>query len=412
MAADNEVRLISRAIRDRDIASLLRRGVRESWFAQEENRAVWRFLCAHLEKYDEVPTAVTVKDNYPNYRLLQVEDSLDYLTDQLVSYRRRQEAIRVIQDASEVIASGGDSEAAIRILSSGVGGLVEEGVSDGGDVDLTEDPMQRFEEYLDIKNRPAGLLGLPTGFPTIDKATSGLQPGQLVVLIAPPKTGKSTLMMQIAISSHEHGNHVLMQSFEMSNLEQQHRYDSMRANISHTRLTRGGLTPEESNKFKRMLKTTGAMQNPFVLTDSVTGLTISALAAKVNAAKPDALFVDGVYLMIDEQSGEQNTPQALTNITRSLKRLAQKASIPIIISTQVLLWKMKGKAVSAEAIGYSSSFYQDADVILALQRTDVEDDPLRILKIVASRNCGYAEADLIWDWETGTFEEDTYDEDD
>lgn len=407
MAADNESRLLSRAVRDRDIKPLLEKGVQDTWFASEENRAVWRFIKSHHEKYEEVPTAVTVKDNYPNYRLLKVEDSVEYLLDQLVAYRRRQEAIRVIQDASEIIATGGDAESAIRVLSSGVTTLVEEGVSAVGDIDLTEDPLSRFEEYLEIKSRPAGLLGLPTGFPTIDKATAGLQPGQLVTLIAPPKTGKSTLMMQIAIAIHEQGHPLMLQSFEMSNTEQQHRYDAMRANISHTRLTRGMLSADESTRYKKMLKKTEAMENPFLLTDSVTGMTVSALAAKINAVKPAVVFVDGVYLMIDEQSGEQNTPLALTNITRSLKRLAQKANLPVVISTQVLLWKMKKGAVSADSIGYSSSFYQDSDVILGLQKTEVEEDPLRILKIVASRNCGYAETDLLWDWETGTFEEDT-----
>jgi len=63
--------------------------------------------------------------------------------------------------------------------------------------------------------------------------------------------------------------------------------------------------------------------------------------------------------------------------------------------------------VSADAIGYSSSFYQDSDQILGLQRPEDPEDPLRILKVVASRNCGYAETDLIWDWETGQFEEDS-----
>jgi len=406
MAADNETRLLSRAIRDRDIKPMLERGVQEDWFASDENRSVWKFLKSHWDKYNEVATAVTVKDNYPNYRLLNVEDNIDYLIDQLVAYRRRQETIRVIQDASEVIATGGDAEVAIRILGVGVGTLAEEGIASGSDVDLIEDPMSRFEDYLDIKNRPAGLLGLPTGFPTIDKATAGLQPGQLVTVVAPPKMGKSTLLMQIAIAIHEQGHPLMMQSFEMSNHEQQQRHDAMRANVSHTRLTRGQLAVDETERYKKMLKRTGKMENGFLLTDSVTGLTVDAIAAKVNSVNPAVLFLDGVYLMIDSQTGEQNTPIALTNITRSLKRLAQRANIPIVISTQVLLWKMKKGAVSADSIGYSSSFLQDSDVIFGLQSTDLEDDPRRILKVVASRNCGYAETDLIWDWEAGVFEEE------
>ena len=406
MAADNESRLISRVIRDREIRTLLVRGVQDAWFAADDSRAVWRFIKSHYDKYDEVPTAVTVKDNFPNYRVLKVDDTVDYLLDQLVSYRRRQETIRLVQDASEIISQGGDAEVAIGILNRGVIKLSDEGVSSVSDIDLTDDPMSRFEDYLNVKNRPAGLLGMPTGFPTIDRATSGLQPGQLVTIIAPPKTGKSILAMQVAIATHRQGLKPMFQSFEMANREQQTRHDAMRARLSHTRLTRGELNVDETNSYKKMLKETAAMPNPFLLSDSVSGMTVSAISAKVNTVQPDVLFIDGVYLMIDEQTGESGTPQSLTNLTRSLKRLAQKANIPVVISTQVLLWKMKKNVVSADSIGYSSSFFQDSDVILGLQRSEEPEDPLRVLKIVASRNCGYAETDLIWDWETGQFEED------
>jgi hypothetical protein len=80
--------------------------------------------------------------------------------------------------------------------------------------------------------------------------------------------------------------------------------------------------------------------------------------------KPDIVFVDGVYLMMDELTGEMNTPQAITNITRAMKRLAQRIDLPIIITTQTLLWKMRAGKVTADSIGYSSSFFQDSDVIL------------------------------------------------
>ena len=82
MAADNEIRLLSRAIRTRDIAPILESGLQDDWFFIDENRQVWSFVRQHWTKYGEVPTAVTVKDNFPTYRLLAVDDSLEYLLDQ------------------------------------------------------------------------------------------------------------------------------------------------------------------------------------------------------------------------------------------------------------------------------------------------------------------------------------------
>ena len=403
MAADNEVRLLSRAIRTRDITPLLEAGVNDDWFFVDENRQVWRFLRQHWTRYQEVPTSVTVVDNFPTYRLLAVDDTLEYLVDQLVEYRKRQHAITVIQDASEAIASG-DHNVAISVLSQGVAKLIDEGARESNDIDLTNEATKRFEEYTHIKTRPNGLIGFATGFKTIDEATAGLQPGQLITIIAPPKTGKSVLAMQMAVNVHRDGFVPMFQSFEMTNLEQQQRHDSMRSRIAHSRLIRGALTPAEEARYMDELKAMESMHK-FYLTDSVSAMTVTGLAAKIEKIRPDIAFVDGVYLMTDEVTGESNSPQALTNITRNLKHLAMAKKIPIVISTQVLLWKMKKRQVSADAIGYSSSFYQDSDVILGLQKQDEEDDTSRELRIVASRNCGPATSDLLWDWEAGKFEE-------
>jgi replicative DNA helicase len=403
VAADNEVRLLSRAVRTRDISILLEAGVNDDWFFVDENKAVWRFIRQHWTKYQEVPTGVTVLDNFPTYRLLAVEDNIDYLLDQLIEYRKRQSTITVVQDASEAIASG-DHNTAIAVLNQGVAKLLDEGSRETTDIDLTLNAIQRFDEYLNVKTRPNGLLGIATGFRTIDQATAGLQPGQLITIIAPPKTGKSVLALQVAVNVHNDGFVPLFQSFEMNNIEQQHRHDAMRSHIAHSRLIRGALTKEEEARYQKVLEDMEGMHK-FYLTDAVSAMTVTGLAAKIDKLRPDIVFVDGVYLMVDEITGEQNSPQALTNITRGLKQLAMSKKIPIVISTQVLLWKMKKRQVSADAIGYSSSFYQDSDVILGLQKQDEEDDTSRELRIVASRNCGPASSDLLWDWEEGKFEE-------
>ena len=403
MAADNEVRLLSRAIRTRDISVLLEAGVQDDWFFVEENKAVWKFIRQHWTRYQEVPTGVTVLDNFPTYRLLAVDDNIDYLLDQLIEYRKRQSTITVVQDASEAIASG-DHNTAIAVLGQGVAKLLDEGSRESTDIDLTNNAIKRFDDYLNVKTRPNGLLGIATGFRTIDQATAGLQPGQLITIIAPPKTGKSVLALQVAVNVHNDGFVPLFQSFEMNNIEQQHRHDAMRSHIAHSRLIRGALTKEEEARYQKVLEEMEGMHK-FYLTDAVSAMTVTGLAAKIDKLRPDIVFVDGVYLMVDEITGEQNSPQALTNITRGLKQLAMAKKIPIVISTQVLLWKMKKRQVSADAIGYSSSFYQDSDVILGLQKQDEEDDTSRELRIVASRNCGPASSDLLWDWEEGKFEE-------
>ena len=405
MAADNELRLISKAVRDRNITTLLEQGVQADWFVNPDVKQVWKWMVDHWGKYGEVATATTVKDEFPNFPLLKVDDSLDYLLDRFVAYRRYVKVEDTIQGAAEVLSLTNDHEAALQLIEGRISEIHREGVPGVSDMHLDRDPMSRYREYEVMEQSAGHLLGLGTGFSRIDEATAGLQSGQLVTVIAPPKTGKSQVLLQTAINIHEAGHAVLFQSFEMSNTEQQTRHDAMRAKVSHNRMRRRSLTVPEKRSYVRMLEHMDQMTQPFTLTDALQGITVSALAAKIDQVKPEVAFIDGVYLMQDEQTGESNTPQALTNITRALKRLAQRMDIPIVISTQTLLWKMKGGKVSADSIGYSSSFFQDSDVILGLEEIP-EEDEFRTLRVVASRNCGPEQTTLVWRWDTGCFHEE------
>ena len=400
-----ETRLLNRAITDRNLHPLFARNVNDSWFTDPADRSVWSLLRSHFTKYGECPSLDVIKDNFPSYVLLDVTDNIEFLIDEVVSARRKSSTNNILREAIEFIDKGHDHESALLALQRGLVRMEEDGLNANRDLDLTADPMKRWSEYLDRKNLPNGLRGYPTGFPTIDAATSGLQGGQLIVVVAPPKTGKSTLALQMAHNIHLSGQVPMFQSYEMTNMEQLNRYDAMRARISHQRLTTGTLTDEEESRYEYKLRNLEKIEHKFWLTDSGSSSTVSGIASKIQLLQPEIVFVDGAYLMMDEQSGEMNTPQALTNITRNLKKIAQRFNIPVVISTQALTWKMKKGNVTADSIGYSSSFFQDADVLFGLQREDENVDDTRILKVLASRNTGTMEVSLLWDWNTGQFRE-------
>ena len=407
---NKETLLLSKAIQDRDLTQLFQRNVNDSWFIDNEDRKVWSLLKAHFTNYGECPSIDVVKDNFPSYQVVQVNDSIEYLLDELISSRRKSATITMIGEAIEHIEKRRDHEGALIEIQKGLIKLEQDGLTKSSDIDISENPTQRWDEYLYRKENP-GLLGVTTGFPTIDLATGGLQNGQLIIIVAPPKTGKSTLALQIAQNVHIKEHKVPMfQSFEMTNQEQLSRYDAMRARVSHTRLQRGALNPDEESRYLAKLKGMENLKHKFWLIGATEGATVSAIASKIQVHQPDVVFIDGMYLMIDENGEKPGSPQALTNITRSLKRLAQRVNKPIVISTQVLENKMRNGQVTTDAIGYSSSFHQDADVIFGLQREDENVDDTRLLKVIASRNSGPAEVSLLWDWNTGAFREITADD--
>jgi replicative DNA helicase len=402
---DYENRLLSRALHDKNLSPMFARGVNDSWFNDDLDKRVWKFVREHHTNYGQSPSFDVLADNFPTFVAVKTEDSIEFLIDKVIEQRRKAIINTSFREAILDIEKDKNHEAALGSIQRGMARLEEEGLTAASDTDITEDAEQRWDEYIERKNLPNGMRGMATGFPSLDRAISGVQKGQLIVIAAPPKTGKSTLILQMAQNIHNGGKVPVFQSFEMSNDEQTTRYDAMRARISHHRLLTGTLTPEEESRYKAKLRGMSMMQHKFWLSESASSSTISGLSNKIQMLQPEVLFIDGVYLMVDEQSGEANTAIALTNITRSLKRLAQQYQIPIIISTQTLEWKMNKGQVTASSIGYSSSFFQDADILLGLQREDENVDDTRVLKLMAGRNASPMEVSLVWDWNTGEFRE-------
>lgn len=402
MVYDVETRLVHKVIADRVIIPVLERGVKDHWILDDDLRRVWKFIRDHFSDYREVPTLDAVQENYPNFKLIEIHDSLDYLIDKMVKDRRQMLTRTGLETVIDKFEKN-DFESALNEMSKTITLVNEQGQVGTTHVDLTKNVDARLEQYEQLLN--AELLGVPTGFKAIDQATAGFQAGQLITVIAPPKTGKSQIALRMAINTHELGKVPMFQSFEMSNFEQSQRHDAMRAHLSHSKLRRGQLSSIEKASYETMLEELKEMQ-PFHMVDAINGLTIDTLVAKVEQLKPDILFVDGVYLMMDQVTGEANTPQALTNITRGLKRVAQSLGIPIVITTQTLLWKMRKNKVTADSIGYSSSFFQDSDVILGLEPVE-DDDMLRTLKIVQARNAAPDTAvTLTWNWDTACFHDE------
>jgi replicative DNA helicase len=251
------------------------------------------------------------------------------------------------------------------------------------------------------------LRGIPTGFTGLDRITHGFRPQQWVVLVGEQKRGKSLFQLIMANACHVHGLRPMFISYEMSVDEQLSRFDALAAKVPYDRILSGQLSDKEMDRIHKSMLLRKNMQ-PFIMSEDTSGMTtVGALAAKIQEFRPDALYVDGLYLMDDENGEPKGSPQALTNISRGLKRLAQKYDLPIVGTTQVLSWKLNNKrtrAITADAIGYTSAFAQDADLVLGVERhPDIEDQA--IIRVVEARTAPRAEIHVQWDFRTMEFEE-------
>uniref|UniRef100_A0AAU3I7U8 DnaB helicase C-terminal domain-containing protein n=1 Tax=Streptomyces sp. NBC_01393 TaxID=2903851 RepID=A0AAU3I7U8_9ACTN len=400
--ADFERLLVSRVIQDKDLTDVADAGITPSFFGDPDNKAVFQAILRHKGTYGEVPSLATIKTDFPTYKFVRVEDTMQVLTDRL----REQHTMDLLEQglAESVDAhEEGNADKAMAALAKTLADI-SSAVPNTRDTDLTATGTERLARYLSLKDLPDGLRGIPTGFQTIDRATQGFQKGQLITFVGPPKAGKSTLLLLAAMAAHLYGVRVLFINFEMSNEEQEERYDAIRAGISHARLRNGTLKKQDWDRLEKAIREIENMPSFFLSSDTMNATTLTGVQSKVETLRPDIVIIDGIYMMQDELGEAQGSPQALTNLTRGFKRLAKNQDKPIIISTQVLEWKMnKKKGITSDSIGYSSSFAQDSDAILGVEKT--EDSNINKIKVVLARNCPPLETFVQWDWETGRFEE-------
>lgn len=417
MALSNEQRIVSKIITEPDeMRTVLDRGITPAWFFNKDQKDALEFILAHHEKYGSVPTKATVQSHFgKGYKVIRIPESMEYLLDECAKYNQWMQSKATTLDVSDLlkdnltddaIAAMEEGLAKIRAFTPATTHLLNS---------MDDDRLEeRWKEY-DGRKTSTGLLGYATGFPTIDAATLGLQNGQLVTLLAQQKVGKTSL--SLAIANHIYDHHkvpILFVTFEMTVRELEMRQESLMAHINFLRLQQGALKPIEEVTYDRWLDMAKADYTwPFHFMDVSSGATVSAIEVQNERHDPAVIFVDGIYMMRDEVTGDVNTWEAITNITRSLKRLAMRIDKPIFINTQALESKSKGKKISTGSAGYSSSFGQDSDVILGLERIQPgkgETDDLyayqRKLRILDSRNTGVAEADLIFDYDEGRIEEE------
>ena len=403
--------LISKVISDGDIHSPLKSGIRTEHFSGEWVE-MWAWMVEYSQKHNSAPTERLLHNEFGDITLSDARgETFTGLIEEILSNFTKRKLIETISEVMPQLNAGNTSDA-LKKLSSGVQEASVE-ASRIRDVDIIQSWEERLDRYELLRNTPNGLRGIPTGFAGLDRITQGLRPQQFIVLAGEPKRGKSWLALILANSAHIFGKRPMFLSFEMSIEEQEARYDAIVSKVGYSNILAGTLTTKEMEKIRRALKLRQNMQ-PFILSEDTASLTtVGAVAGKVREYQPDVLIIDGVYLMDDEHGEPKGSPQALTNITRGLKRLAQAFDIPVIATTQVLSWKLNNKktrAVTADSLGYTSSFAQDADLLLSIERNpDIENRA--IVRVVIARSSPTGEVHIQWDWQSMNFEE-AYDDDD
>lgn len=412
--SDIERGFISAVIRDQAIVDAAVAGITPEYFEPDRtavistsqgkmfdldtNGRVWSWCLEYWRRYNATPTLESLRVQFSGYKLPSVTEPLPWFTEQMQWGFRLRIADEHIAQYNDLMLH--DPEKALRTLQVGANATH---LATRSAVDIIgNEAIEPFAyDLANVFRDVEALQGVATGFDRVDFMTKGLRPKQLITVIGKAKTFKSWLMLRLMLEAVMRARRALFIGFEMSNDEQLERFLAMVAEVPYDRVQSGSLNKQQRRKVELAGKRFSAYQDFVFSTDIDSAMTVSGVAAKIHQYQPRIVFIDGVYLMDDEHGEPKGTPRALTNVTRDLKKLAQRMEIPVVGSTQVLSWKAK-KGVTADAIGYSSSFAQDSDLILATDRVEEDNTDVFKLKAVLARNCPTFETSVMWDWDTTT----------
>jgi replicative DNA helicase len=200
--------------------------------------------------------------------------------------------------------------------------------------ELLEDSLDRIEAR---QRAGAGTLtGVPTGFAQFDELTSGLQPGDLIIVAARPAMGKTSWALSAAQNAAvRHQKKVAIFSLEMAAVQLAIRMLCSEARVDAQRLRRGDLTDRHWGK---LIQAFGRLNEATIFIDDTTGITVSEMRAKARRLRADRgldlVIVD--YLQLMGSSGRvENRQQEISAISRSLKEMARELNVPVMALSQL-----------------------------------------------------------------------------
>ena len=237
---------------------------------------------------------------------------------------------------------------------------------------LVVDLLDRVQEMAD---NPSEVTGVPTGFVDLDRMTTGLQAGDLVVLAARPSMGKTAFAINIAehVALNE-GLPVAVFSMEMGASQLAVRIVGSIGRIHQGHLRTGKLTDDE---WPRLTEAIEKLRNVSLHIDETPGLTTGELRANARrlsrqCGKLGLIVVDYLQLMSGSSSDSDNRATELGEISRGLKMLAKELQCPVIALSQLnrSVEQRPNKRPMMSDLRESGAIEQDADIIMFIYRDE------------------------------------------
>jgi replicative DNA helicase len=239
---------------------------------------------------------------------------------------------------------------------------------------LLTETVERIDMLYNRENKNE-VIGLATGFSDLDRMTSGLHGGELVIIAARPSMGKTALAMNIV----EHVTLALKKavavfSMEMSGTQLAMRMIGSVGRFDQHELRTGTFRDED---WSRMVESVGKLNEAELYIDDTAGLNaleVRSRARRLHRQCGGLSLVVVDYLQLMSASGrEENRATEIAEISRSLKGLSKELNVPVIALSQLNrgVESRQDKRPMMSDLRESGAIEQDADLILFIYRDEV-----------------------------------------
>ncbi|MBX7214893.1 MAG: replicative DNA helicase [Thermoflexales bacterium] len=266
------------------------------------------------------------------------------------------------------------------------------------------DFFERVEYLHEHKDEP---LGIPSGFPDLDRLTGGLQRGDLIIVAARPGVGKTAFMNGIGYQAAlRYKKRVALFTLEMSNEQVVHRLAASETGIDSQRLRSGQLREDEWSNLVRVCSQMSDLNFYMDDTPSLTPLDLRVKARRIyQEFGLDLIIVDYLQLMQSESgSRNENRVQEISFISRNLKQIARELKVPLIAGSQLsrMVEQRSDKRPMLSDLRESGSIEQDADIVMMIYRDEIynpetEFKGIAEIKVEKNRNGPTGMAKLFFD---------------
>jgi replicative DNA helicase len=216
------------------------------------------------------------------------------------------------------------------------------------------------------------ISGLCSGFVDLDEMTSGMHPGDLIVIAGRPSMGKTSLAMNIAehVAIKEEKT-VAVFSLEMPKVQLSDRLLSSVGKIQFSKIRSGKLDDDEWN---RLTVATGKLNTDRIVIDDTSSIGVMEMRISLRRIQRKhglgLVLIDYIQLMNGD--GENRTQQ-ISHISRGLKAIAKDFNVPVIALSQLSreVEKRPNRRPVMSDLRDGGSIEQDADVIAFIYRDEV-----------------------------------------